>query len=372
MNFPIIDRHAAWMVVNPIQGCPGSCKYCFLQTTNETQVSPKELVEPKRVIPMIKKSKYYDDNVPICFFSHTDIFSTKANIDYLKKLLHLLNTSDLRNPIIFITKYHIPIEIIEQFHALKELGKRIIIYLSYSGLPKEIEPTINKDKIIENFINLYTYGIPILHYFRPIVPQNSSLEQIDEILKIACKYSIASVVAGIKVEAAYQSKLDFWNEVKNNKDATKKECVWPYKARERLIKIAKKYSHPIFETNSCALSYACNIADQYGFYGSDSCSCFNLCPLKQKELCKKNISKTSINKQELELTLLKNLKLLGHDVSNVEFTLTNSGISIQSIPLTLEELCHISYCLHIRVDANNQKQGHYWNVSVNNNKGMVL
>lgn len=65
MNFPIIDRHAAWMVVNPIQGCPNFCKYCFLQSTKENNIEPIQLMTPNDVLKEIFTSKYYDNKVPI-------------------------------------------------------------------------------------------------------------------------------------------------------------------------------------------------------------------------------------------------------------------------------------------------------------------
>lgn len=32
--YPIVDMHSTWLVLNPIQGCPKKCKYCFLAEKN--------------------------------------------------------------------------------------------------------------------------------------------------------------------------------------------------------------------------------------------------------------------------------------------------------------------------------------------------
>ena len=39
-KYPIVDLHATWLVLNPIQGCPNRCKYCFLNGVQLTGVKP--------------------------------------------------------------------------------------------------------------------------------------------------------------------------------------------------------------------------------------------------------------------------------------------------------------------------------------------
>lgn len=33
---PVIDQHASWIAVNPVQGCPKHCAYCFLNERFQT------------------------------------------------------------------------------------------------------------------------------------------------------------------------------------------------------------------------------------------------------------------------------------------------------------------------------------------------
>ena len=37
---PVIDQHASWIAVNPVQGCPKRCEYCFLHERSQAGVAP--------------------------------------------------------------------------------------------------------------------------------------------------------------------------------------------------------------------------------------------------------------------------------------------------------------------------------------------
>lgn len=37
--YPIVDVHATWLVLNPIQGCPKKCKYCFLRERTKSSTT---------------------------------------------------------------------------------------------------------------------------------------------------------------------------------------------------------------------------------------------------------------------------------------------------------------------------------------------
>jgi DNA repair photolyase len=38
---PVIDQHATWIGVNPIQGCPKGCAYCFLRDRGQAPARPE-------------------------------------------------------------------------------------------------------------------------------------------------------------------------------------------------------------------------------------------------------------------------------------------------------------------------------------------
>ena len=57
--YPIVDVHATWLVLNPIQGCPKNCRYCFLRERGLNQIKPTVLVSPEKAVEMLLKSKFY-------------------------------------------------------------------------------------------------------------------------------------------------------------------------------------------------------------------------------------------------------------------------------------------------------------------------
>lgn len=365
--YPIVNRHAAWLVANPIQGCPNNCKYCFLQSVNGTKIKPVVLRTPAETIKEIISSPLYVSNVPLCFFSQTDIFATKDTVQFLDSLIDKLLKSEIYNPLIFITKCKIPDNIINRLKELQLSGRTIIVYLSYSGLDSSIERGIKKNIIQQNFRKLHENGIPIIHYFRPIIPQNGTYEKIDEVVEFVSKYAKASVVAGLKVEEAYIKNLDFWKEITEDKESIYAECVWPSNSKLYLKQIAEKYNYPIYETNSCALSYVLDSNERYGFFNSKMCKLFNFCPIDRRIKCRSSYIEPDITSIKTRLGFL--LQKL-HKTGDFQCSIEEGILYIDGIGLTVEETCFLSGELNIRVDSILKRQGFYWNTSVNNKNGI--
>ena len=77
--------------------------------------------------------------------------------------------------------------------------RNVVVYLSYSGLPQDLEPNVNKRSIEDNFKRLSRAGIKIVHYFRPFLPQNADKRKIKEILDFVNQYTDTSSIMGLKL-----------------------------------------------------------------------------------------------------------------------------------------------------------------------------
>ena len=368
--YPLINRHAAWLVANPIQGCPNNCKYCFLQSVGGTKVKPEILASPEETLIALKKSHFYVNDVPVCFFSQTDIGATPINIQYWNELLDLLSGEHIHNPIVFITKCKIPLDIINKLSSLIQNGLKIIVYLSYSGLDDSIEGGIRHIEIEKNFILLKKYGIPVVHYFRPIIPQNAEEKKQEEIISFVSTYAMASVVAGLKVAPDFQEFLNFWPEVQNDPEANKAECVWPDGAKAKLHRLAKKYNHPLFEVNSCALAHVLNEPERYGFCASSSCNDFSICSDEIKRKCYLDKEKNRLQIDEIKNKMDSLLTAIYKPINQYSLRLGNNILLVESLPLTTEEICYLSGEIHMRIESKLIENGNYWNTSVNNKKGV--
>jgi DNA repair photolyase len=65
---PIVDQHATWLAVNPIQGCPKSCAYCSLQERGQTAVKPEYLAGSAETVQRLATSPYYEPDRPGALF----------------------------------------------------------------------------------------------------------------------------------------------------------------------------------------------------------------------------------------------------------------------------------------------------------------
>ncbi len=375
MNFyPIIDVHATWLAFNPVQGCPNKCRYCFLNGIGMTHKKPIVLCSAEEAVDKLLNSPYYLPDFPICFFSQTDAFATPDNIAYLTKVLQIMHERKILNPKIFITKCFIPIEFINLCEEYESCGEKFIFYLSYSGLENDIEIGINKEKIKQNFINLHNHNQKIIHYWRPLLPQNSSVSKIQEIIKFVKNYALASVIVGLKVQTNIIENFDFWPEMLNCKEkALNAECIWTKEAYEILFGDNEKQifgDYPIFQSNSCALALALGITDRNAFWKSYYCEKVNNCPKLQKQRCKEYYEK--IDKKSL-LEKVKDILLkIGYDINNLKIELKENFLIIENIELMQRDLTYLTQVTHMKIKANKSKDDIYWNSSLANKKPVII
>ena len=373
-QYPIIDLHATWLVINGIQGCPNRCKYCFLNGINLTGKKPTILVQPSEAIKMLKESKYFNEQIPICIGTQTDIFSTPQNIEYAIELLDEIDKNLIFNPIVFITKCLVPQYFIDIVNKYKKKQHIFIFFLSYSGLESDVERGINKEKIKANFINLYRNNIDIVHYWRPFIPQNSTKEKILEVYDFVKNYAKASVAIGLKVQENIMEELSFWKELINIPNICKAESVWKKEGYEFIwgkeSLIDKDY--PIYQTTSCALAYVLNSCDRNAFLGSDVCDKINNCPMSQRKICRAHMTYNDIS----EISVFNLLcKVKGNiDKNDVKININNEKriISIEGVKLSMKDFTYLTQNTCYNIIAKKDENDYYWNTSVNNAKQLYI
>ncbi len=373
-NYPIIDLHATWLVVNPIQGCPNRCKYCFLNGVGLTGIKPIELLQPYETIKMLKESNLYNQQIPICIESQSDAFSTPKNIEYVKELIDIMHKQHIMNTKIFITKCKIPNNFIDYLKKYREAGHNFIFFLSYSGLDNDIEIGINKNNIKDNFIKLKENGFDIIHYWRPFIPQNSSKERIIEVMNFVKQYARCSIAIGLKAQNTFIDKLDFWEDIKKYPEAPYAESIWTKEAYEYIYGANPILNddYPIFQSTSCAIAYVKKECDRNAFYGSNICMNYNKCPESQRKICNnyyiytnKNISEETIKK------LLDNLHL---DIRTVKITINYElrQICLEGIELGMKHFTYLTQLTRFKILAKKINGDYYWNTSVNNAKQLHI
>ncbi|MFG2631608.1 hypothetical protein [Streptomyces sp. NPDC048473] len=288
---PVIDQHETWLAVNPVQGCPKDCGYCYLKDRGQTLAKPVELASPDRTVALLKASPYLHQRAVLALYTCTDALATPRNRTHLIGLLDQLAESSLRNPVCLITKCSVTEDVIAAILRARKAGIPVIVYLSYSGLGPDTERGIDHAALRANFPRLHAHGIPVIHYWRPLMPANSTPETITHVLDWAARYAACSVAVGLKVKPGARDQLAaLWPELAADGLPLKTaDAVWPRETWELLETLPARYpGHPIYQTNSCALAHVLSRPDSHLVHGTSTCT-DNHCPAGQRQLCASSV-----------------------------------------------------------------------------------
>ncbi len=284
---PVVDQHASWIAVNPVQGCPKACAYCFLRNRGQTRVAPVQLCSAQEAVDLLLVSELYAADRAVAWFTWTDVMATAPSRRYLAEVLTELAARQMTSTTVFITKCEVPDETVEDLVTARRAGIPVVVYLSYSGLGADVEVGVRHQAALANFPRLAEAGIPIVHYWRPALPASATPETMAKVLHTVARYAACTVAAGLKVEPADRDRLSsLWPELAAQSGAERAEGVYPQTFWEFIHGPAPLVlGHPLFHTNSCALAYVREQADRFGVHGSPVCRDRNRCPDSQRHRC---------------------------------------------------------------------------------------
>lgn len=303
---PVVDQHATWIAVNPVQGCPKACTYCFLNERGQTAVRPQHMVSATESVELLMDSSFYSPSRPVALYTWTDVMALPASRTHLAHLLEELVRRQIPNPIVLITKCHVPDETIEAINAARRHGVTVLVYLSYSGLGRNIERGIRHEVLAQNFPRLAEAKIPLVHYWRPAFPESADVDTMRQVLDHAAQYAHCTVAAGLKVEKVALARLAAeWPELATAPGVTEAEGVYPRGFWEFIHRTWQRYhGYPLFHTNSCALAYVLGRTDSFGVFGSHVCQVRNNCPIVQRDRCTSaDASRTPPTEEEVRAAL---------------------------------------------------------------------
>ncbi len=285
-----VRQDDTWITVDSVVGCAKSCGYCFLQGYDKTLKPGMPIMSADKAIDNVLSFENYRIDSPIMVGSETDAFMNRSNINYFTEFFRIYSERELPNPLVFSTKCKIPNEFIELVRSNEAV--KTVFYLSFSGLPQTIEPTIKGEHIRGNFERLSEAEIPTIHYWRPFLPQNAQREKIREIIDYVAKLATCSVAVGLKTnDEIIKHLLAAWPELGNNTEEAKAAAdVWPEGVKDYIEEYTsiKFPEYPLFWVNSCALAYALQKPDFNAMFKGTACDA-NHCPPDQRERCAINL-----------------------------------------------------------------------------------
>jgi len=354
----IVDQHATWIAVNPIQGCPKVCSYCFLNERGQTAVRPEQLTSPAETIDLLTASPYYAPDRPVALYTWTDVMALPNSRAHLAELLALMADRHIPNPVVLITKCLIPDDALDAVTTARRAGLRTIVYVSYSGLGRDIERGIRHEDLKTNFPRLAQAGVPVVHYWRPAFPESATTRTMGAVLDWVAAYTQCTVAAGLKVEPAALSRLaELWPELATTPRVTAAEGVYPKLFWEFIHATRQRHpDYPLFHTNSCALAYVLGQPDRFGIFGSEVCQMRNHCPDVQRHRCGAAI----LGRPALtDATLRTALDQRGYAGTTFTLDQANRKVVIDA-PLPTSAAAALTQDLGARIHVTRQDNDPYW------------
>jgi len=300
----IIQLHDSWFAFDPVIGCNGNCVYCFLGPQGWKNANPHLRKNPNEEdVQYIKNAyekqlleyQYFKPNdcenellgsIPISIGNKTDMLF-KSNMNYLQHILDLHKQKKTKRPLVFITKQEIDLELIDK---IKEYPFDVIFLCSIAFLSNEFEPYVPKykkrlefaEKVRKKIDEEKIKNIFLIHYWRPII--DFVEESLDDIIKQVQTIFDCSICIGLKVNKNISKSIEFAHPklFKYIEEKGGVEILSP--SFEKIQKVAKFFSYPVFQHTSCALSYVQKKADFNGSMWREN-FCIS-CVQEQKYRCK--------------------------------------------------------------------------------------
>lgn len=344
--FAPLAYHDTWLSIDPIIGCSYDCKYCYLQIPGWTAQSPRVLHSVDRIVEMLLGHRLFRAHqTPLCFGNQTDAF-LNANVEYVAKLVQQLEAQKLQNPLVFITKSHIPDSFISSLQSLQSL--RVVFFLSYSGLPAGIEPGVSSERIRSNFERLDRAGFRPVHYWRPLMAENGDETLLREVLEFVAEHALASVWLGLRLSPPlnhlYRAHLGVRSRLDNSGDYVPENVG----ARLRALTAQHCPDHPLYKHASCALSLALREPDFNATMHNETICRSSTCPAWKRAICEGEKTPPSEDK------IRRTLRALG--VVD-RFTFADGAIRLEA-EITQDEYCCLLHRLRFPIRAARVRYNH--------------
>ncbi|MEV0577087.1 hypothetical protein [Streptomyces sp. NPDC050392] len=359
---PVIDQHDTWLAINPVQGCPKDCSYCYLKDLGLTLAKPTELATPADTLTQLLASPYFHPSLVLALYTCTDALATPRTRAHLTALLDVLGDSAVRNPVCLITKCKVTDEVVDAISRNQAKGLRVIVYLSYSGLGPDIERGIDHAALRGNFPRLHAAGIPVIHYWRPALPQNSTPDVIESVMDLASQYAKCSVAVGTKVKPTAKAQIAaLWPELADPAlDPQAADSVWPRTTWDWLRERPSRYAdHPVYQTNCCALAYVLGEADHGCIWNTPTCLNANHCPAVQRDRC---ATLLPLRPRVTPEQILERLRTIGHEEAEHTYDEpTRTLVLHKAVPLRDQH--NLAQVLRLTVRAPRVPEERYWSGS---------
>src|SRR5216117_3465404 len=99
---PVVELHASWFVLNPLQGCPKRCGYCFMGPWSQTGARPEPVASVAATVDAVLARPDFTPTIPLCLLTHSDAMATAEIRAVFLDLVRELRRRQIDNPICFV------------------------------------------------------------------------------------------------------------------------------------------------------------------------------------------------------------------------------------------------------------------------------
>jgi DNA repair photolyase len=281
-----LQMHDSWLAVDPVIGCKASCAYCLLRLANWTGVRPEVVRTVDEIVSDLLHHKYFRPNTTrLCFGTRTDVLLPEVT-PYALQFLAALDERGLRNPVALISKLEVGEATAAALSRLTSV--RVVFLASWSALPAGVEKGVPRDGALRTMSRLKAHGVPCIHYFRPLVPANTTDETFRHVLRSVAGRAVSTVHVGIKLNPNLRRHYAEHPVLEPAADVEADYGTWtPDGAVARLRQLAADEfpSHPLYEHTSCAMSHALREPDDTATFHRGSVCLPSRCPPAQRNTC---------------------------------------------------------------------------------------
>lgn len=300
---PLVAQHETWVSLDPIQGCPAACDYCFLGPQHLTHHAPRQLCEPAALydalldMPRLAAPALSTPHPfhALCIGNYTDMCLTPANRAYLLGVLREHRRRLPDQPLCVITKAVLS----ERFLAeVAASGVAVVFFISLSYMPHQHERgTPSPEQRLVNFARIARYPqLAAVHFWRPLTrlsaPTPRAVEE--QLAQLMAHGARLSVVTGLKfgpsLQAAFQDAAHplhpYFTEAQQQ-NTLHHEVLEPW-LKQAVIRAAHDHRYPVYFHTSCALSYLWGQPDFNATFRPPhraSVCLQSMCPAAQRAIC---------------------------------------------------------------------------------------
>ncbi len=326
-----------------------------------------------QVIELLRAYPLYDHNGSILIGNYTDPGLNWPESCELAK--RIVNELDHSGPILFITKMPVSGSDLEHLTDLQKEGGKVVVIVTYSGMPKKIEPASAKKRVTA-LKSLHEAGIPTILSMRPmIVGINGTPENIAGVLTDCQNYVDAVIYGGLFVypetaslfaNVGYPLPADYAGH--NYTVAKKNDPLISAMIYDQALRCGLQV--PIYEHTNCAVSYimtntyaepSWNKLAHWALPRKDGCqddfdNCSQICPPKQMANCveRSNAPEAEITRQIqealIDMKLVPESSLTGGMVKVVRSEANNNLYLITNVALNVLQIFQVMERVGVRVD----------------------